>query len=95
METLIHADIFFFITTIAIVILTIIMAIVLVYFIVILNDIRYISRKVRKESDVIIDDVHHLRDQIKTQGMSLGYLFTFFKRLFVKGKTHRKATREE
>ncbi len=91
MDTLIHADIFFFITTVAVISLTIVVVIALVYIVLILKDIRYISGKVRKESDVIIDDVHELRANVRAQGFAWSHFYTFFKKLFIKGRTARKS----
>src|SRR6185369_15127233 len=47
MQDIIHADIFFFITSIAVVIFTIIAAIVGMYMIGIMRDVRQITRRVR------------------------------------------------
>jgi hypothetical protein len=91
MDTLIHADIFFFITSVAVIAFTVIMVIVLIYVIIILKDIRYISRKVRDESDVILEDVHELRANVKAQGFAVGHFYTFFKKLFIKGRASRKS----
>ncbi len=58
MDTLIHADIFFFITSIAIVICGVFIVIIAVYAIKILADIKEITSLVKKESLEIVDDVH-------------------------------------
>ncbi len=91
MDTLIHADIFFFVTTVAVIAFAIVSIIILVYVIIILNDIRYISGKVRKESDVILEDVHELRANVRAQGFAWSHFFTFFKKLFIKGRSRRKS----
>ena len=51
MTTLIHADIFFFVTTIAVVILTILFSVIAWYALHILRDIKHISEKARIASD--------------------------------------------
>ena len=68
MNDLIKLDVFFFITTIAVLALSIAVIIVLVYLIKIMRDVRYISQKIRIESDEIIKDVDTLRTEVKTKG---------------------------
>ena len=67
MQTLVHADIFFFITTIAVILLTIVFVVILVYIVVILKDIRELSRIVRREGAEIAEDVHNIRTEIKDE----------------------------
>ncbi len=67
MQTLIHADIFFFVTTIIEVLVAIVFLIVLVYIAIILSDIRELSRTIKKEGAEIIDDVHVFREEIKEE----------------------------
>lgn len=67
MQTLIHADIFFFITTIAVILVTLVAVIVLIYIVFILKDIRELSRTIKKEGEEIIDDVHVFRQEVKEE----------------------------
>jgi hypothetical protein len=66
-QTLIHADVFFFITTIAIALVTIVSVIILIYIVIILKDIRELSRTVKKEGAEIIQDVHVFRQEVKEE----------------------------
>ena len=68
MDTLVQADIFFFITSIAIALVTIAILIALFFFIQILRDVRYTSKRVREETDRIISDVDDLREFVKKEG---------------------------
>ena len=68
MEALVRSDIFFFITTIAVVAVAAGFIIVLIYIVKILRDVRYISRRLKEESDVIIEDVEALRTFLKKEG---------------------------
>ncbi len=68
-ETLIHADIFFFITTIALVVISIGLSISLFYIIKILRNIRDISDKANKESDEIVADIQRLRRAVRDEGV--------------------------
>jgi len=67
MQTLIHADIFFFVTTIAVVLVTLAVVIVLVYIAFILKDIRELSRTIKKEGEEIIEDVRTFRQEVKEE----------------------------
>src|SRR3989344_5409205 len=67
-DTLIQADIFFFITAVAVVVITIALLVALAYFIQILRDVRYVTRRIREESDRVLSDVEHLRGFIKKEG---------------------------
>ena len=68
MESLIKADIFFFITTISVVIVSIVLVAVLIYFLLILIDIFGLIKHVKKEGEEIINDVHDFRANLKEEG---------------------------
>lgn len=96
MNTLIHADIFFFISTICFILVTIALIIVLVYVIKILRDVSELTRKVKEESIEIIDDVRALREDIETKGFGISRLVKFFGKLYLKRRrSARKRQREE
>jgi len=67
MESLIQADIFFFITTIVVIVLGILSAIILFYITTILADIREISRIARSESEGIAEDIKHIRQEVNDE----------------------------
>lgn len=66
MDSFLQADLFFFITTIAVVILVGVLVGVLVYFLAILKDLKYVSRRVREQTDQIIQALDSLRKSLKT-----------------------------
>jgi predicted PurR-regulated permease PerM len=68
MNTLVHADIFFFITTIAVVFLTILLILVLLYMVKTARTVSQIVEKIRSESDQVIEDLADLREKIKDSG---------------------------
>ena len=74
------ADIFFFITTIAVVILTILLAILIIYIIKISSDVKHISAKAKTEADLISQDLSDLRRNLNN-GFKLKHLFSFFNNL--------------
>jgi len=94
MDTLIHADIFFFVTTIAVVVIAIIFIVALIYLIVILRRIRDIAEQVREETVLFREDIHGLRESVKREGFKLKNLFnfgySFFKRRVGKRSKNEK-----
>jgi hypothetical protein len=68
MQTLVHADIFFFISTIALVVLSILVAIGLYYALGILRDVRKVAARLEKASQDIEKDLDTLRSKVKAEG---------------------------
>lgn len=87
METLIHADIFFFITSVAMVVLTLLLIVGLFYFLQILRNFRDISNTLKKGVD---HASNHLEDLVET--MSHNPVFRF---LFGRKKTSKKYSKKE
>ena len=67
MQTLIHADIFFFITTIAVILVTLVSVIILIYIVIILKDVRELSRIIKREGTEITEDMHAFRQEVKEE----------------------------
>jgi uncharacterized membrane protein len=82
MNSLIHADIFFFVSTIALILISIGIIIIIVYIIKILRTVSEVSDKVKEESTEIIHDIHTLRGDIRREGFQARYIKSFFGRLF-------------
>lgn len=82
MNTLIQADIFFFVSTIALVVISIGLVVAVLYVIKILRDVSEVSTKVREESDEMIADFKALRTNLKTEGFRLGAIGRFFLGMF-------------
>jgi hypothetical protein len=70
METLLKADIFFFITSVAVILLTVGAIVALYYVIRILQSVRNISERVEEGSKVLGEDLDELRFKLKTGGVS-------------------------
>ncbi len=64
-NSFIHADIFFFITTIAVVIFSVLLVIALTYLVKILRDIRKVVHTVEEEMEHIKGDVYDARVGIR------------------------------
>ncbi|MCX6763696.1 MAG: hypothetical protein NTZ97_03110 [Candidatus Moranbacteria bacterium] len=88
MENFIKADIFFFITSIFVVILTIVLAIGAFYVIAILRDLKHISARAKVEGDELMEDIKNLRQNVKIQGAGLKSISRFFSSLFNKKKNN-------
>jgi len=96
MNSLIKSDVFFFITSIAVVVIAILLTILIIYLIKVSKDIRYISQKAKTEADNIIQDVSQLRTNLKEQGGKIKDMAGFFTRFYKPKKTKpRKETENE
>ena len=96
MNSLVKSDVFFFITSIAVVVIAILLTILIVYLIKVSKDIRYISQRAKTEADNIIEDVSKLRSNIKEQGGKIKDLAGFFSRFYKPKKNKsRKETNNE
>jgi uncharacterized protein YoxC len=89
MNDLIHADIFFFVTTIAVVVVGLVFTIALIYLIQILHRIRDVVGQVREETVLFREDVHQLRDSVRSEGFKIKNLLTFFNH-FTKSRKSKK-----
>ena len=92
METLIHADIFFFITSIFVGLLIIGAAVALFFIIPILKDLRYLSEIARREGEKLANDVDALRSAAREEGARVKSIFDYFLDLFIR---RRKAGRKK
>ena len=88
METIMKSEIFFFISSIAAVILTILIGIIAAYLIRILRNVDDISNKAKDEVDLIKDDVADLRQNIREEGIKVKSFVSFFNKL--KGRKNKK-----
>jgi uncharacterized protein YoxC len=89
MDTLIHADIFFFVTTIAVVIITLLFIVLLIYLIQAIRRVRDIAEQVRDETILFREDVHQLRDQVKRTGFQAKSFLTVFQNVFTRKKSKK------
>ncbi len=86
MDTLIQADIFFFITAIAVVVLSIGAGIVIYYLVRILRRIDEISAKVQGETDEIVRDVKDFRETMRSEGIKVKTVLDMFLGFIKKAK---------
>ncbi len=88
-EGLIHADIFFFVTTIVMVVVGIVLTVALVYLVRILHNVDRLTRKVEHETSEILADIRMIRNEIKSEGFRLKHIIGFVLRFIT--KTTKKA----
>ena len=93
MASLIHADMFFFITTIAVIIISLLFAIALFFIVLILRDLRHLSGLAVKGGDQLADDLDDLRDAAIGEGARIRSIFDLFLGLFVR-RRKRKANKK-
>lgn len=94
MQTLIHADIFFFITSVFIVFLTVGFVIALFYIIPILKDMRHLSALAKEKGDKLAEDLDDLRNAVKEEGVKARSILDYFLSLFIRRqKIGRKKNR--
>lgn len=96
MQTLIHADIFFFITSIVVVILAIFAIVILFYVLRIVRSVDHIVDNIKKESDSVAADIEMLRTNIKEKGTHLfSFLVTASKFLLGRNVKERSRAKKE
>jgi membrane protein implicated in regulation of membrane protease activity len=93
METLMKADIFFFVTTIAVVAVTICLVYAAYYLIRILRNVEEISEEVKQESQLVREDIGDLRANIREEGVKVKHFTNFFSH--VSGKRAARAKKEK
>ena len=82
MDNILKADIFFFITAVAVIVLSVFLVVVFLYTIRILRDIKHISSMAKEESDIISEELSELRKNIKKGGAKLKYFLSFFDKIY-------------
>jgi hypothetical protein len=86
MDTIMKSEIFFFISSIAVIGLSLLLMIISIYLIRIFKNIDKISKIIKEEVELLKEDVLDLRMSIKAEGWKLKNLLKFFDKL----KKHKK-----
>lgn len=97
MSEILEANIFFFITAVAVVVLSVFLAIALYYLIRILKNVREISDHLLRGTTALSEDLSHLRSSIKEEAREIGSFFSFlkvWKTWFPKKKVRRRRKEE-
>ena len=67
MDTFMKADVFFFVTTLAVVLVSTVLIIALVYLIKVLRDVKDLIRDVKEEAESIMDDFEDFKQNISAK----------------------------
>ena len=89
-QDLIHANIFFFVTTIAVVIIALSAVVITVYAVRILTNMYDFSKRIKEEGSSIMDDVSELRASLREEGVYLKNLAVLAKRILPRPKVTKK-----
>lgn len=76
MESIAKADIFFFVTTISVIVVTLVLVVALSYIIRIASDIKHIANRAKQETDEIADDLKTAREALKSKGKTFGTILS-------------------
>lgn len=90
MDSFIKADIFFFITTIAVIVISFLLTYAIFEAIRILRDLKKISGRFREEGEKIANDIGELRENVKNSPINTGWLWNL-----LLPKTKRKTNKRE
>ena len=90
MDTLAKSEIFFFITSIAVVLFTIVGVVIAFYLIKISRNISEITERAKDQAGKISNDIDALRENIKEEGVQALKKFKFIANLFGSKKTKNK-----
>lgn len=80
MQEFMKADVFFFVTTVSVILVTVGIIAALYYIIKILRNVRDVSDRVEAGSEVLSEDLSEFRLKVKSTGFSLRLLQEFFRR---------------
>lgn len=86
--SILKSDIFFFVTTVCVVLVSGVFLIALFYIVSVLRDIKYISNRVKEEGEAILSDAKELRETIKEKSGGIISLILSF--LAMRAKRKRK-----
>ena len=86
MDTLIHADIFFFITSIAVVVFTVCLVMIMPPLMRILRNLDRLAQHIRKEEQAIVADIQELRETLRDEGDRIRSIADFFLGFFPRSR---------
>ncbi len=80
MSEVLQANIFFFITGIAVIVFTLLLCIALYHVVKILKSVRQVIERIEKSSEIIAEDVSNMREYFKGGGFFSHVISMFMKR---------------
>jgi len=95
MDPFFKQDIFFFITSAAVIIVGLLVSILIVYLIKIAKDVKYITLKAKNQADIIGEELSDLRDNIKEKGAAVSHWVSFFNNVYKKSSKNKKKLNDD
>ncbi|MBL8031358.1 MAG: hypothetical protein JNK33_03480 [Candidatus Doudnabacteria bacterium] len=89
-DSLIKADIFFFVATIGLALLTLLLVVGLVYIVSILRTIRRISKTAQAGTETIVAGIQEAKATVSKDGFVPETLFSIFRKLYTKQAKRKK-----
>lgn len=80
MSDFLKMDVFFVVTTLAVIVVAFMLGLSLYYVIRILRNVEHVSHIVSEEGDLMRNDIAEMRTAIKREGVKLGALVGFFRK---------------
>jgi len=77
MDSFLKMDVFFAVSTVAVIVLTALIAFILYKIVRILGQVEHISEAVSAEAQLVQKDVADLRENVRTEGFKLKHLVSF------------------
>lgn len=78
MDLILQTNIFFYITSVAVILVTLLLVLVIFYVIAILRNIRDISDAAKKGTEILSNDLIEFRRNIKKDGVKTRHFINFF-----------------
>ena len=91
MNDILQANIFFFITAVAVILVTLALIVLLIFIVAIVRDIRKISSRAQKEVDLIANDLDSARAGIKDESKKILSVWKVFGSMFSSEKKSEKS----
>ena len=90
MSEFLKMDVFFFVSTIGVIVFVLFGGFILWRVIRILGNVEHISLRASEESDLIKEDIDRLRSNIKDEGLKIKHVGDFLGSIFGRKKKHTK-----
>lgn len=95
METVLQANIFFYITSVAVVAVTVLVIVILFYVLSIVRNVKLFSDKLKRGSDLLSKDLGSLRKSIKEEGARAKQAFASLTAFVPKRRARRKKSESD
>ena len=91
METLVHADIFFFVTPCVVVVVGLAFTVALIYLVKVLRQVREVIQEVKEEVILVRGDIKQCRENVQQSGWKLKAFVEMVKNIFTFKRSKTKS----